>query len=102
MAERVKVAEFDKLEEGMKKRILVGDQPIMLCKVEGNIYAINDTCTHAKASLSAGKLCAFQIECAWHGARFDVRTGEVKALPAAMPVKKYAVIVEGNDVFIEI
>lgn len=114
MAQKYKVGQLSDFKEGTKKRVLIPKnvqtegaekiemEPLMMCMVKGKIYATSDICTHMNSSLTAGKLCEYQIECAWHGARFDIRTGEVKALPAAVPVKIYKVLVEGEDVFLEL
>ncbi|MBI4641820.1 MAG: Rieske 2Fe-2S domain-containing protein, partial [Candidatus Tectomicrobia bacterium] len=60
--------------------------------------AIDDTCTHEEASLSEGEVWGEVIECPKHGARFDLRTGEVVSLPAVLPVATYEVKVEGTEV----
>lgn len=87
---------------GMKKRVMAGDLALMLAFIDGQFFAIQDTCTHAKASLTAGQLDGYKIQCAWHGATFDIRTGQVLVLPAAIPVKTYKVWVEGDEIWVEI
>ena len=73
-----------------------------LCNAEGQIYAIDDVCTHDGGSLDQGELEGFTIECPRHGARFDVRTGRVVALPAIIPVDTFPVKVEGDDVLVDV
>ncbi len=94
------VAKIGDLQEGQKKRVMAGEQAIMLALVEGQYFAVQDNCTHNKASLSAGELENFRIECPWHGAQFDIRTGEVKALPAARPLKTFPVEIIQNEIVV--
>lgn len=72
-------------------------------RVADEVYAIDDTCSHAEASLSAGEfdpdeLC---VECPLHGSLFDVRTGAPRTLPAFEPVTVYRAFIEGDTVFVE-
>jgi 3-phenylpropionate/trans-cinnamate dioxygenase ferredoxin subunit len=95
------VANVSQIAPGTTLRVDRADQPILLCNVEGTIYAIEDTCTHDGEALDGGPLEGCQIECPRHGARFDVTTGAALSLPAFLPVRTYAVRVEGGDIFIE-
>lgn len=65
--------------------------PICLANVDGTVRAVHDCCTHQAFTLSSGELADGQIECAWHGARFDAATGAVCRGPACDPVQVYAV-----------
>jgi 3-phenylpropionate/trans-cinnamate dioxygenase ferredoxin subunit len=62
---------------------------IVLANSEGEILALRDECSHEEFPLSDGEIVNGQVECILHGARFDLRTGAVKALPAVRPVKTY-------------
>lgn len=65
------------------------------------ITAVHDICTHQEFDMSAGDVLADgTIQCAWHGARFDCTTGEVKQVPATEPLPVYEVRVEGECVFV--
>lgn len=94
------LCKIDEIATGEKKRFMVEGKAIMLANVVGNFFATDDTCTHARASLTAGCLRGYEIECSWHGARFDIRSGEVKVLPAVIPLKTYPVEVRDEAVFI--
>lgn len=98
----VTVARVDEVPEGEARAVEVDDNYIALYNVDGEIYATDDTCTHEEASLSEGFLFDGVIECPLHGAQFDVRTGEVLALPAILPVKTYPVRIEGDDIQIQL
>lgn len=75
---------------------------IALFKLEDGIFALNDECSHANASLSEGWVEDDQVECPMHGARFDIRTGKNLRFPAVTPVHSYPVKVEDGFVFINI
>lgn len=78
-----------------------GDVPICVVLAEdGNVYAIDDTCTHQDASLSAGWVEDCRIECPLHSSSFDLRTGEVDALPATKPVRTHAVEIRDGMVYV--
>jgi len=78
---------------------------IAVFNVEGEYYAIGDTCTHAEASLTDGDfyedMRGWVVECPLHGSHFDVKTGEAVSLPATGNVGKYRVKVEDGCVYID-
>jgi 3-phenylpropionate/trans-cinnamate dioxygenase ferredoxin subunit len=94
----VTVARVGDVPEGGVKVVRLEDQPVALFLVAGVHYALDDLCTHDGGPLAEGVLDGHVIECPRHGARFDVRTGEVLALPATAPVPAYAVKVEGDEI----
>lgn len=73
-----------------------------LCVVRqgSEVFAIDDLCSHAEASLSEGEVSSGKIECWLHGAEFDLRTGEALTPPASAPVMSYQVTIEGDEVTI--
>jgi 3-phenylpropionate/trans-cinnamate dioxygenase ferredoxin component len=76
--------------------------PIAVANVGGTYYAFDDTCTHEQCSLAEGDLAGTTVTCMCHGAEFDVRSGEVLAPPAPLPVKVYRTRVEGDTLHIEV
>jgi len=70
--------------------------------VDGSFYALEDECPHEQAWLSEGELEGCEIECPLHYSRFDLRTGEVRSLPATMSATTYHVEVEGRDVYVNL
>jgi 3-phenylpropionate/trans-cinnamate dioxygenase ferredoxin subunit len=65
---------------------------------DGELYAIDDTCTHQDASLADGWLEGCEVECPLHASRFDLRTGAVDAPPAKVGVRAHAVSVQDGDI----
>jgi 3-phenylpropionate/trans-cinnamate dioxygenase ferredoxin component len=78
----------------------VGDFNVCLANADGRIYAFRDNCSHRDFPLSAGTMEDGTIECAWHGARFDMATGRPTRLPAIKPIRTYEVRVENGDILI--
>lgn len=101
MGEFVKVANAEDILAGRGILVELEGDPIALFNVEGTFYAIRDTCTHSGGPLSEGDVEGDVVTCPWHGAQFDVKTGEVTGPPAPEPVKSYRVKVEGADILIE-
>lgn len=101
MGEFVKVAEVKDIAAGTGILVELDGDRIALFNVNGTFHAIGDTCTHAGGPLSDGDLDGDVVTCPWHGAQFDVKTGEVVGPPAPEPVTSYRVKVEGSNVLIE-
>ncbi|MDO8645644.1 MAG: non-heme iron oxygenase ferredoxin subunit [Candidatus Planktophila sp.] len=93
---------LDQLETGVPVRLEKAGKSICVTRVGDLVFAIDDTCTHAEASLSEGDVSGFKIECWLHGAEFDLRTGEVITLPATIALATYPVRVDANSVTVEI
>ena len=69
---------------------------------DGTWGAIDNVCTHDGGILGEGELDECLVECPRHGARFDLKTGEVKALPAVFPVNAYPVRIVGGRVEVDV
>jgi 3-phenylpropionate/trans-cinnamate dioxygenase ferredoxin subunit len=67
---------------------------------DGEVFAIDDTCTHQDASLADGWLEGCEVECPLHASRFNLRTGQVDAPPAKIGVRAHAVHLEGDGVYL--
>ncbi len=78
--------------------VRIGRKRVAIFNVDGEIYATDDTCTHEEASLTEGELFGDIVECPLHGAAFNVRTGEVEAFPAVVPLQTYAVQLEEGEI----
>jgi 3-phenylpropionate/trans-cinnamate dioxygenase ferredoxin subunit len=77
------------------------DPPIAVFKVGGELYAIDDTCTHQDASLADGWVEGCIVECPLHESCFDLRTGEVTGPPAKQGVRTHRVEVVDGVVFVQ-
>lgn len=75
---------------------------IALFRLDDGIYALDNVCSHEYSELSEGMVIEGQVYCPKHGSRFDVRSGEVRDLPATRPVKTYEVKVEDGVVFVKV
>jgi 3-phenylpropionate/trans-cinnamate dioxygenase ferredoxin subunit len=102
MPEFEPVALVSELVEGrLAQRILTTGEAVCLVRHEGRISALSDICTHQHFSMSQGDLLHDgTIQCAWHGARYDCQTGEVKQIPATSPLPVYEVRIEGDQIFV--
>jgi len=98
----VTVANASEVPMGQFKAVEVQGRRLLVCHTEGGFSAIDDTCTHDDGPLADGWLDGCAIECPRHGARFDVTTGKVLCLPAAVPVATYDVKVDGGQIFVKV
>ena len=99
--EFVRVCRLDELPAvGAAPADIFGQVLAIVRTREGELYAIDDTCSHANVSLSEGELEGTTLECWLHGSRFDVRTGKPSGPPATAPIDVYPVKVEDGDVFV--
>ena len=76
--------------------------PIAVFNVDGEFYAIDDTCTHQDASLADGWLEGCAVECPLHASCFDLRTGTPSGPPAKTPVRMHAVAVVDGMVYVHV
>ena len=100
MADFVKVAKTSDIPRGEVRSFVVDNELIAICHVNGSFYAIKDKCTHMEYPLSDGELDGETITCIYHGAKFNVKTGEVLAMPAYEPVETFQLKIEEDDIYI--
>lgn len=98
----VTVAQAADIPAGEARVVTAGGKRLAVCNVDGQFYAIDDTCTHDDGPLGSGKLDGHAIACPRHGARFDVRDGRVLQMPAAVGVQSYPVRVVNDEIQIDI
>ncbi len=102
MTDFVKVATLDEVPEGERKLVELGMYQILIFNIAGEIYALEDMCTHDGGPLGYSDLInGCEVQCPRHGARFDVRTGAALCMPAFQPAIVYETRIEGNDILIE-
>jgi nitrite reductase/ring-hydroxylating ferredoxin subunit len=96
----VKVGETKDIQAAHMKAVEVAGENICLANVDGKYYAIGNICTHADGPLDQGTLEGYEVECPWHGSKFDVRTGEPTNPPAMSSEPAYEVKVEGDNILL--
>lgn len=96
------VARLEDVPEGGLKGIEIDGTRIVLAESGGEIFALYDECSHEEFPLSEGEVVDGQVECILHGARFDLRTGKPKALPAVRPVRAYECRVENGEIQVRV
>jgi nitrite reductase/ring-hydroxylating ferredoxin subunit len=81
---------------------LDGDR-VCLARVDDDVFALEDRCTHALFPLSRGNLLpSGAIECPWHGAQFDARTGAACRGPAAADARTYDVLLHDGEIHVKL
>ncbi len=90
------------LAAGTPLAVTVDGVDLALVRVEDEVYAVADECTHAAIPLSEGEVEGCELECWLHGSRFDLRTGKPSGPPAIAPVATYPVVVEGDRVLVDL
>lgn len=85
------VGALEDIEDGGLLQSMVGDEEIVLCRVDGEVFALHNWCTHADARLSEGCLRGHELECPLHEGKFDVRSGKALCEPVDEDVRAYAV-----------
>lgn len=78
------------------------DRVVLVAYCDGHVYCLDDVCTHDGGTLSDGRLVGCEIECPRHQARFDLRTGAARRMPATENTRAYEVKVDGDQVFVKL
>jgi NADPH-dependent 2,4-dienoyl-CoA reductase/sulfur reductase-like enzyme/nitrite reductase/ring-hydroxylating ferredoxin subunit len=94
------VAQLSQLREDRAQRVVVDDEKILLVRDGDTVRAYSADCPHAGGPLEQGALCRGRIVCPWHKGTFDASTGQVLEPPPLVPLERYAVIVDGDDVLV--
>jgi 3-phenylpropionate/trans-cinnamate dioxygenase ferredoxin subunit len=87
------------LTSGTARLVVIGDHRIALVRIDDDVYAIGDQCTHQDISLSEGEVICEErsLECWKHGSAFSLIDGSPQSLPATRPVPVYEVeVVDGQ------
>ena len=97
----VKVANTNEIKPLQMKEVDVDGQKILIANVNGEYYALGSICTHEGGPLADGTLQDYEVECPWHGSKFDIRTGKVTNPPADEPEPSYEIKVDGSQILIK-
>ena len=99
----IRVASLDELPPGARLTVQIAGTPVLVLRVEDELYAIHNICSHAHALLSEGEFDPDEhtVECPLHGSLFDIRTGAPRTFPAFEPVAAYKAYAENGEVFVE-
>lgn len=97
-----RVAAASEVPAGGLRAVATDAGELVLANVDGDIYALEDRCSHQDYPLSAGELEDNELECPFHGARFDVCSGRAVQLPAVTPVRTFQVEVRDGDVYVRL
>ena len=98
----VKVADLSECPPGTLLDVEAGRESIVLANIDGDLYALENRCSHQDLPLSDGELDGDRLECLYHGARFDVCTGKAVGLPAIKPVETSPVELRGQEIYLQI
>lgn len=96
------VISLDDLIPGERIFIEVDEMSVVLFNIAGDVYALEDRCTHDDGPLGEGELEGYEIVCPRHGAKFDVRDGQALSLPAVEPTRYFPVRIVDNQIEIGI
>ncbi|HNM96570.1 MAG TPA: non-heme iron oxygenase ferredoxin subunit [Marmoricola sp.] len=90
------------LADDQPKRVEVDGIDVVVVRTDGEVFALEDECSHAAVALSEGEVADCAIECWMHGSRFDLRSGHPLGPPATEPVATFAVRLSDDDVFVDV
>ena len=99
---RIALCRMADVAEGNAIRVKHGDLELAVYNVGGEYFVPDDMCTHGPGSLSEGFVEEDEVECNFHGGRFNIRTGAVAGPPCMVPIKTYKVVVDGDTVSIDL
>lgn len=98
----MKIADLDEIKENECIVKEINGKKIAVYKTEGRIYVFDAECTHMKGPLCKGRILhGHYVQCPWHGATFDLETGEVMSGPTKKPIKIYKTRIEKNELHME-
>lgn len=105
-----KVCSVKEIPPGRAKSFKIRNYDLAIFNIDGTFYAINRKCTHLKGNLSRGKIEGKTVTCPLHGAKFDLKTGELLEQPGSLAgwfkkgsdTKTYEVMVDGDQLFVEL
>ncbi len=92
------VAAVSELPDGGRLAVTVQGRAALLFRTGADYHAVEDICSHDGQPLTDGEICGFALECPWHGAKFDIRTGKHLCMPAIEGIATYEVRVADGQI----
>lgn len=102
MGEFVKVAKISDVPAGTARSFIVENEVVAVFNINNNYYALKDQCSHMDLPISDGIVQDGIVTCVYHGAEFDLETGEALCAPAYEPVESFQVKVVDNEIFVSV
>ena len=102
MSDYTKVAKLSDLPDPGKTLVELNDRLVVLFHVDGQVYCLDDICTHDGGPLGEGTLEGHTIACPRHGAKFDICTGDALTMPATEATVVHHVKIENDHVLVRI
>jgi len=102
MTEFVRACALDEVPEQGTFGVELRGTPLVIVRSEGEIYALDEFCTHEEVSLVDGEIYDYTVECWLHGSCFDLRSGKPTGPPATKPLTTYQVRIEDGDVYVAV
>lgn len=102
MSDFVPVAKLSSLSDPGRQLVEVDERLIVLFRVGGEVFALDDVCTHDGGPLGEGELEDHTIACPRHGAKFDIRTGAALTMPATKATVAHEVKIVGDDILVRL
>lgn len=100
---KIVVGKTSDITEGKLTHVTAAGKEILVANVGGNYYAINNICNHAGAELHEGELSGKELTCPWHGAKWDVTTGNLIWFPQKLNSEEsFKVNVDNGTLYIEV
>lgn len=96
----MRIARLEDLPPGRGVTCMVEGRRVLVVNVGGDVFAVDDACTHDGAPLSEGDVEHDTIVCPWHFSRFCLRSGAVLESPAVDPLVMHQVRVVDGVVFL--
>lgn len=100
---KVVVGKTSQVQDGKLMHITAGGKEIVVTKLDGNYYAMDNVCAHAGADLHEGELNNNELTCPWHGAKWDIKTGNLISFPQKLkPLQSHKISIEKDTLYVEI
>jgi len=102
MSDYTRACSLQELPEQGTFGVEVNGAPLVIIRSEGEVYALDEFCTHEEVSLVDGEIYDHTVECWLHGSCFDLRSGKPTGTPATKPITTYPVRLDGGDVYVAV